>query len=38
MTARLTDFLNKELTDLLCKLLIGILRYFLNIIGFIYTL
>ena len=38
MTARLTDFLNKELPDLLCEFLIGILRYFFNIIRFFDTL
>ena len=37
MTARLTDFLNKELPDLRCKFLIGILRYFFNIIRFFDT-
>ena len=38
MTARFTDLLDQELPDLRCKVLIGILRYFLNIIRFFDTL
>ena len=38
MSAGHTDLFNQKLSDLLRKLFIGILRYFLDIIWFIYSL